>query len=336
MIYFLYEIYDRSNIMEDLGEFERTRFNKHISWRIIVQPNPITSNEDLDSDLTNNPGIQIVKEMFRWEKVVEHLEGGLIEYWNRIDCKPVPLEAEITNGVSVSDGKIKFDGQEGFICIKDRGYAHDIKKLWDIDVKPALEDDNPILLNDPPNEALNFKGRKKLRSRPITDINHQTSISTILFGRNIYIEVELDLLGNTALNPIFFAKQNAVQDLALIVNKANDMQSIIWSISDNYYETYLYKVDGNYWLNINQDRNRSPNSNEPTYFEFLADNIPLKVNSDKQEPEDRRSGDTDHSHYFSYEPIEWYIGHIPNTDKYFQGSIRRLVFDPNASCPGCP
>ena len=86
---------------------------------------------------------------------------------------------------------------------------------------------------------------------------------------------------------------------------------------------------GFHLFTVQQDADRwKRNSN---YLEFYVDSIQLN------EKRHKIPGETIAQHYFSTGESNIYIGFDPDSDpkKFFKGLIRRLVFDPNASCLGC-
>jgi len=91
-------------------------------------------------------------------------------------------------------------------------------------------------------------------------------------------------------------------------------------------------------LTVNQDR-ETFTDDMGYYFEFLADSMPLVVKEGPPGLLPVENVGADGGHYFvsNYYPD---IGYKPALSELeqaslFHGYIRRLVFDPNSSCPGC-
>jgi hypothetical protein len=104
----------------------------------------------------------------------------------------------------------------------------------------------------------------------------------------------------------------------------------------NEYHTESYELlDTDFHrIKVLQDGDRKKLREKFHYFEFYVDMLQLSENTHEE------SGTTIAQHYFSTGESVIYIGYDPITDiqnpKFFKGAIRRLVFDPNASCPECP
>ncbi len=114
--------------------------------------------------------------------------------------------------------------------------------------------------------------------------------------------------------------------------KANgtDRRRALWHLSRNMlYFSHAYSVSDHHVLTVSQDQNvvvtqASVGYQGPPYFEFLLDSIPI-----------RRPAIDKHEHLFDTGPIEFYVGYSPSKGGQLDGCVRRIVFDPNASCLGC-
>jgi hypothetical protein len=113
-------------------------------------------------------------------------------------------------------------------------------------------------------------------------------------------------------------------------------QSMIqFSVSGKEYHTdpFEFKEPAYQLLTVQQDGDRRKRPEKLHYFEFYVDALQLNERNNKY------PGITTAQHYFTTSECIIYIGCDPITDinepQYLTGNIRRLVFDPNASCLGC-
>lgn len=173
-------------------------------------------------------------------------------------------------------------------------------------------------------------------------------------GENLGVMAEVNFLGEQPDTfPMFFYPQdmtNKKHYVAFFLRFANTFETIKrykinWRIqgksaeADNQYgvaENYLWhrvtvrqSEVGDVMNKGNAGRGRS--SSRMGRFEFMADGIPMGDHTVNQ-PRGR--------FIFKSEEKECYIGAVPGPTEYGEmvgltGGIRRLVFDPNDSCPTC-
>ena len=92
-------------------------------------------------------------------------------------------------------------------------------------------------------------------------------------------------------------------------------------------ESYLEQYPDDTGVHMLAGGLRSKGSWIKPYFEILLDTIPLSV-------EDKLTVGT---FPFTNEEMHFYVGANPTNPKsQLNGSLKRLVFDPNSSCPSCP
>lgn len=168
-------------------------------------------------------------------------------------------------------------------------------------------------------------------------------------GRHIHAEITFEAKAkweDDLSYPLFYLAQSADTDScqhALRFGEAyaregsvKRQRRVYWQISgQNQVNTGEFSMCApfEYTLTINQDRERySDNKKQGSsqyYFEFLADAVPLPM-------EVQGAGaDSIKIHKFHPSPRLLYIGYDPKCKTTFEGSIRRLMLDPNSSCDGC-
>lgn len=163
-------------------------------------------------------------------------------------------------------------------------------------------------------------------------------------GENIRLEVEFETNDPNSENvaPLFCYAQGVGRDsdehfdngritLKEIKGGQNGRTATV-EISNNDLKSETdYRIKGSRVLTFFEDKDREGVKNP--YFELLVDAIPLKLTSDPLK--------AIHEHWFDTQRKVFYVGYIPSPSEValskdtFHGGLRRLVFDPNASCPGC-
>ena len=187
------------------------------------------------------------------------------------------------------------------------------------------------------------------------------SDSAVLTGRNIHIEAIFDAKPNAnednpVRSPLFYMEQSENSDGTIQVVAVGEKHEWDEKRSDNRRQLY-FEVSGQdpvhtgsfyvgtpseYQLTISQDRDRFGKKKRcqenvqkiaPAYFEFMADSVPLSMHK----PEDWKNRIA--VHVFSgikSDRRKCYIGFDPRDgENTFDGTIRRLVFDPTGHCPDC-
>jgi len=189
-------------------------------------------------------------------------------------------------------------------------------------------------------------------------------------GRNIYLEaeVDLDISDEKLVFPLFYLPQEnpssekygAVR-LAVkrrMATKKNEgvedyENQLFWWISNKQYtESNPYELDGMHSLTVSQDTNwlkaidDIPHPDVSlVYFEYYVNSIALNTILElKTLPSDVPNKqvvniDTHRDyvvqHKFGVGEKEFYVGYDLENSEVFRGKIRRIFFDPNASCPEC-
>jgi hypothetical protein len=193
----------------------------------------------------------------------------------------------------------------------------------------------------------------------IEDVDQASKKVKLLSGRNIHVETTFSATqgilakGQTKKQPLFYLEQGPEENGKKYVlsfgeehtatvteddgnggTKTENIRQIYWKISgDEQVNTGDFRLcePAKYTLTISQDfdRFREPDDEEPPYFEFFADAVPLPMRA----PE----GGKDFKKVHPFEPTERlvYIGYEPGSSDTFEGSIESLIFDPNSSCDNC-
>jgi hypothetical protein len=138
------------------------------------------------------------------------------------------------------------------------------------------------------------------------------------------------LLDAMSFNEVRFSLSNSKNDLKN--NQASLKLDIANQRPDDGYRTESYELlDTDFHrLTVLQDGDRKKLDKKHHYFEFYVDALQL---SELSRP---NPGATIAQHYFSTGESVIYIGYDPLTELGFRGAIKRVMFDPNASCPECP
>lgn len=163
-------------------------------------------------------------------------------------------------------------------------------------------------------------------------------------GRNILLEAEFET-DKIGTHPIFYHPKHSVPSNmagtrpkpgAIYAQEENGHageRKATWEISPDRFDSDSYHLVGLHTLHVSQDENfiqhNGSSSNSPQqgrYFEFLVDTIPI-----------RKPAIDDSVHLFDTGKTRFYIGFSPDLgqDRILRGCIRRIVFDPNASCLAC-
>lgn len=154
-----------------------------------------------------------------------------------------------------------------------------------------------------------------------------------------------------------------------IQQQAKGENSIFWEISHQRFRTNPYSLSGKQYVVVSQDANwlQMPDMQTPTsieeshsnqekgpqaHFEFFVNSVALKTKYSlislpfSQFVWRQMTKDVDKNSYIDRKvnhPLGigqrvFFVGHRPQENGEsgtFQGSIRRIFFDPNASCPTC-
>lgn len=189
--------------------------------------------------------------------------------------------------------------------------------------------------------------------RKTSPYNHKDVFS----ARNIHTETIFEVSRKSTppkFSPLFYLDQetddHGICNHAVRFGEIYDLnyRQIYWQISGQHpIETEKFQIDGNcheYMLTISQDKDRRLKIDDsgmteekiqeeleklPVYFEFYADAVPLpmaKLDS---------ADDLIRKHIFDSTERLLYIGYDPELNTTFEGSMRRLMFNPNSSCDNC-
>ena len=122
-----------------------------------------------------------------------------------------------------------------------------------------------------------------------------------------------------ALARVKFIHPSRKKYLGLRLENRGLGQAITWDVGDESHTTKSI-FPGDYPRTVLVHSEGSTNE-----YKFYTDIIPMGSLSMDQIPDSA----------FSHSKGEFYIGHKPGTDEVFNGTIERIVFDPNSSCTGC-
>ena len=311
-----------------------------VFWKIIVEG--------------NGNSLRTVKELALWGQV----ERSGQPVWNRLLWKQIPLQVEIgppervgrhrdQSVISVEDGYIFFKG--GYLKIWDTSLVEDLRVSGrEIDPanagasavtgvlggEPLTADDDSNLekfINAVQNSTeaeLELSGKNPQFTRGDYDDKQGENPPSYYAGYNVRLELEYGVdRAQDGLNPLFFYPQDPervgpVGFIELDVKKSADEHQLIWQISNSGPLTpNRYCLEEFHLATVNQE------TEEPhkPLFEFLADALPLGKEGDSSKE----------SHPFSKFGRYFYVGYSPVNEEIFRGYIKRLMFDPNASCFGC-
>ena len=204
----------------------------------------------------------------------------------------------------------------------------------------------------------NENGNDYIRQQISIEDSNKIENLIIQSSRNIRLEVDFQSNAASAENPsiispLFYMEQNKECDVIFLGEKQcleKKQREIYWEISKTkigeHYQTRPFNIDDNsygYTITVNQDLDRTQKAEEvkaqqgyrkTSYFEIFADAISLPLVNDGYLDVDR--------HKFSEGEQKVYIGFSPYvpessgaTPAVFNGTISRLVFDPNSSCVSC-
>ena len=174
-------------------------------------------------------------------------------------------------------------------------------------------------------------------------------------GRNIHAEVTFETNPNNenlTVSPLFYLEQGEDkhvlrfgEEYAPDEETPKTQRHIYWQISGGEkIKTGEFNITDEdsleYTLTISQDRDRrlynvglNPMDDKvetlPVYFEFLADAVPLPMAVEGS------ANDETKTHAFQAGDRLLYIGYDPESKTTFEGTLERLLFDPNSSCEAC-
>lgn len=210
----------------------------------------------------------------------------------------------------------------------------------------------------PPEQATPLESLNSIMPK-IRIVEQASGKVELLTGRNIHVETAFfatqSILaeGEKKRLPLFYLEQGPVVEGNKYVlsfgeehtatvpenggnsgTKTDNIRHVYWEISGNkQVNTGDFRLcePAKYTLTINQDydRFRELDDDEPPYFEFLADSVPLPMQVQEE------GKDFKQVHPFESSERLVYIGYDPDTKATFEGSIESLVFDPNSACDGC-
>lgn len=264
---------------------------------------------------------------------------------HRFLWKQVPLRVEIgaadkeenhrnKDRISVEDGYIYFRG--GYLRIFDTGLLQDAHD-WLLELDPARADSRAVqavLMNKPTVMAIQDHLRKIPGAGagvepegPAYPTFAEFKGKTYYAGYNVRLEADFALEEGAETNhPIFFFRQDpadpAVGNVSLDVSKRSNQHEATWGISRRKdYKLHPYYLREPHSFTVNQDRIDDKHAR----FSFLADALPLITKDPSSSP----------GHAFSKDGGVFYVGFFPDGQTTLRGYVRRIVFDPNASCLGC-
>lgn len=293
-----------------------------IFWKIIVE--------------ANGDNLRIVKQLSLWG------QEQASQRWHRYLWKVVPLQVEIGNvdqsgavteshrdqdKISVEDGYIFFKG--GYLKILDGGLVHDVQE-WGLELDPATaasEAIRRVLTANPTVGIIRDYLKSVLENSdnlsPRFIINEDDQYYA---GYNVRLEADIALknLDRQYTHPIFYYRQDPAQTalgvVSLEIKRTADQHEPNWSISNKAYEPEPYHLAELHLVVVNQETEENVST-----FSFLADAVPLPLFDSGSDPK----------HLFTKHGGIFYVGFAPGAQNTLQGYVRRIVFDPNASCIGC-
>jgi len=266
-------------------------------------------------------------------------EKSAARRWHRYLWKQIPLQVEIgavneeadyraQDKISVEDGHIFFKG--GYLRIFDPGLRRDVtdwgfelahdrvqsdaaKYIREAFLEPVSAGDVPHRPDDPPS---GWKPQFEKRNGAIAYLGYNVRLETD-------IAVEAD-----HRHPLFYYPQDptgkTVEAVSLNVVTQSARHELQWSIaqrsaSREYFSTGPHQIVINQQPSLGQNAAAVVNDT----FSFLVDAVPLG------------GGQSDDSYRFSTEGNIFYVGYSSGAVTSLRGYVRRIVFDPNASCLGC-
>lgn len=264
--------------------------------------------------------------------------------------------------VDVRGDSIFFNG--GYLQVFDPGLQADVDD-WEIDLGP---DD---MKSQVPQRVVtvdlqDFALLSRLLSSSLLRVVEILGLTTtIYYGENIRLEADIELVPtdeDPAFYPIFYFPQESNINLPNNIILGEYAQGInrvaLWRISESTeILTSVFRLEGPHLLVVSEDRNRprttpiwNENNLERPYFETVINAVAVAP---------QYGNDPNESHMFGTGWRKFYIGYAPNKlshvdyvnkrvegltadhllrkakKKTFVGYVRRIVFDPNASCIGC-
>jgi hypothetical protein len=322
-----------------LSNFEPIPGSMRLFWKIVVEG--------------NGDSLRAVKELGLWGDV-DH--GEAVPRRHRFMWKQIPLQVEIgpperggrhrdQERISVEDGYIFFNG--GYLKIFDTSLVEDMR-IWGYELDPANAEAAAVAqVIDVPAvpEATGYfdhfiapgdsdYGERKYNDYPET-VPDEGDGPGYYAGYNVRLEVEFAPERDNAARsqPIFYYPQDpansGIGHVSLKVLKTADEHKLVWEVSGDTYPKSpgsaprAYHLEEFHTVTVNQESS-GPGSSE---FEFLSNAIPLGIDSCPE------------SHLFSKLGRYFYVGIFPDAKQegaeLFRGYLKRLMFDPNASCTSC-
>jgi hypothetical protein len=316
-------------------------------WKIVVEG--------------NGDSLRAVKELSLWADAYRNSVGP---HHTRLLWKQIPLQVEIgppqvggrhrdQTRISVEDGYIFFKG--GYLKIYDTSLVEDVRS-WGLELDPENAEAAAVTGLEPGSSAVKAytdyarqvdgvpdlkdevdPKQQDIYKRPekeyVSDsVRPESDGPAYYAGYNVRLEVEFaaERSNDEKRYPLFYYPQDPanskIGQIVLEVEKKADEHSLHWQISgDPAVSPLPYHLEEIHTVTVNQE---TEDPFEPL-FEFLVDAIPLG----------KKGNQNRDTHLFSKTGRFFYIGFIPDAEKEdaepFRGYIKRLMFDPNASCGSC-
>jgi len=315
-------------------------------WKIVVEG--------------NGDSLRAVKELSLW---ADAERGNAPAVRTRLLWKQIPLQVEIgppqvggrhrdQTRISVEDGFIFFKG--GYLKIYDTSLVEDVRS-WGLELDEKLAESTAVTGLEPGSSPVkaytDYAGlvdgvpfleeddidSEKIYQRPEKEykpdsVKPDPDGPAYYAGYNVRLEVEFaaERSNDKIRHPLFYYPQDpensGIGQVILEVEKEADEHSLHWRISaldpmspDSYHLEEIHTVT------VNQETE----GEFENLFEFLVDAIPLGKRGEKEKD----------FHLFSKTGRFFYVGMIPDAENEpgepFRGYLKRLAFDPNASCGSC-
>ncbi len=174
--------------------------------------------------------------------------------------------------------------------------------------------------------------------------------SQYVAGIDLRVEATCILMNENGPNPILWYQMDSAQEglspkfFYLELKNSSLGQSIIWNIEgDHHLEEYSTReilISGKRTILVDLDTDPEPEELPTSRFEFFVDALPAiptkmipRITGGKLT--DVKQNQSRNNYEFSSEKVEFYIGYNPVTNDVLNGTIEKIVFDPNSSCAGC-
>lgn len=289
-----------------------------IFWKIII-------DACCGQDKTDVTGVNARKEVAVWGKD----DGGLRHryHWRSFPLTVTPHCLSDPNIATIEHGEIVLDGC--YLEIYDEGLQIQAEQMG-LDLPSGLLQSDPIAVVKEFVYAI--ASQTKLEHRQFREGN------SYYVGENIRLEVEFKAEG-AGNHPLFHHRQfytsgdspGAVLAMEKIQAPENE-RTAVWEVNAPgatiRSENYCINKNEPHNLVVSQDQNfifLAETRDDQRYFEFLLDAVPI-----------RHPLLDDATHLFHTGEETIYVGYSPDVGSdTLRGSIRRIVFDPNASCVDC-